>query len=41
MNAIRMLLENFKAGIREQGIKRAIRHDYHAAAMLDHPEELT
>ena len=40
MHAVRMLLQNIKACIREQDIKRAIRHDYHATATLDHPEEL-
>jgi len=35
-----MLLDYFEARIREQGIKRAICHDYHASIMLNHPEEL-
>jgi hypothetical protein len=34
-----MLLHYFEAGVREHGIKRAVRYDYHATARHNYPEE--
>ena len=39
MHAVRMLLDNIEARIREQYIKRAVCYDNHASPRLDHPEE--
>ena len=38
MHSVRMLLDNIEVRIREQLLKRAIRHDHHALLALDHPE---
>ena len=41
MHAVRMLLNDLEACIRELELKRAVSHDYHASVTLDYPEKLT
>ncbi len=41
MHPVRMFLDDFEPCIGQHGIKRPIRHNYHASAGLDNPEELS